>query len=302
MTTPAEFARVYAQLFTWLWNGSDWVPRRAPIKNYLQEKQGLQSTNAHVKESALRALLPKATGIPHVNTLRTVKFNDYDYINHSIARCYLGKACPWEIQETLQLATEVGAVTESNLIEYCQSSLGVDCGGFVANYWGESCPHMVDPSPLGWDGVLPRGFWSNTTIWPDVYDRRRQQASRVKVGDAAIFFKDIKDNNPDLAKKRDANHKLIEGTGSEAFHIGLVNSVGCSGEAFTTLEIAESAGAKVANTIYGGNGVNVRSATVKSSGKSGKWVYCQTGDNERIYFVEPPRGWGPETAYNIGET
>ncbi len=24
MTTPAEFARVYAQMFTWFWDGSDW--------------------------------------------------------------------------------------------------------------------------------------------------------------------------------------------------------------------------------------------------------------------------------------
>jgi hypothetical protein len=50
----------------------------------------------------------------------------------------------------------------------------------------------------------------------------------------------------------------------------------------------------------GGWGVNGRAANVLSTGKSGKWVYCQSGTNERIYFVEPPRGWGPETAYNIG--
>jgi hypothetical protein len=52
-----------------------------------------------------------------------------------------------------------------------------------------------------------------------------------------------------------------------------------------------------------GDDDDVRAANVLStgkSGKSGKWVYCQSGTNERIYFVEPPRGWGPETAYNIG--
>ncbi len=90
---------------------------------------------------------------------------------------------------------------------------------------------------------------------------------------------------------------MIEGTGSEAFHIGLVNSRGYAGDNFTSLEIAESAGSP---SIYGGSGVSVRAANVVSTGMSGKWVYCQSGTNERIYFVEPPRGWGPETAYNIG--
>jgi hypothetical protein len=299
MTTPGEFASVYAQMFTWIWNGADWVPRRAPIINYLQHNGSKQDRNAAGAEKALRALLPAATGIADVNRRRTFNYNDYDYINNSIARCFIGKACPWEIQETLQLASEVGAVTETGLVEYCKSSLGVDCGGFVANYWGESCPHMVNVAPAGWDGILPRGFWSNTTLWPDVMSRRRQRPSDVKPGDAAIFFKDVIDNNPDIAKKRDKNNKLIEGTGSEAFHIGLVNNVGYAGDDFTSLEIAESSGS---SSRYGGSGVNVRTATVVSTGKSGKWVYCQTGTNERLYFVGPPWGWGPETAYKIGET
>ena len=116
-------------------------------------------TGARPRRKGLsRALLPGATGMPHINQVKTFNFNDYDYINNSIDRCFIGKACPWEIQETLQLASEVGAVTETNLLEFCRSSLGVDCGGFVANYWGEACPHMVKVNPLGWNGILPRGF------------------------------------------------------------------------------------------------------------------------------------------------
>ena len=299
MITPADYARSYAQMFTWCWVGTDLAPRRAPIINYLEHKGGHQDKNAMAAERALRALLPAATKIPHVNRLKTFNYKDYDYINHSILRCFIGKASPWEIQETLQLASEVGAVTESGLAEYCRSSLGVDCGGFVANYWGEACPHMSNVAPAGWNGILPRGFWSNTKLWPDVMSRRRQNVSAVQTGDAAIFFKDVKDNNPDIAKQRDSNNKLIAGTGSEAFHIGLVNKPGCAGDEFTSLEIAESAGSP---SIYGGSGVNVRAANVDSTGKSGKWVYCQTGTNERIYFVAPPPGWGPETAYDIRET
>jgi hypothetical protein len=285
-------------MFTWFWNGADWVARQAPIVNYLQHNQSEQDKRAAIAERALRNLLPAATGIPHVNHLKTFNFNEYDYINNSITRSYIGKACPWEIQETLQLASEVGAVAEANLTDYCRTALGVDCGGFVANYWGESCPHMTQVAPAGWNGILPRSFWSNTQLWPDVMSRRRQMAGHVKPGDAAIFFKDVKNNNPDIAKQRDSNGKLIAGTGSEAFHIGLVSQVGSDGGGFTSLEIAESSGAK---SIYGGSGVNVRSAHIAGSGMSGKWVYCEVGNDERIYFVAPPWGWGPEAAYNIVE-
>lgn len=299
MTTPADYARTYASLFTWFWDGENWLAKRAPIINYLQHNDSQQDRRAAGALRDLRALLPGATGIKNVNQLKTFNFNEYDYINNSITRCFIGKACPWEIQETLQLVSEIEAIDEAGLIDYCRSSLGVDCGGFVANYWGEACPHMVDTAPVGWNGILPRGFWSNTQIWPDIMSRRRQKASTVSVGDAAIFFKDVKDNNPDIAKQRDSNGKLIQGTGSEAFHIGLVNGVGYSGDDFTALGIAESAGSP---SIYGGTGVNVRDANVVDSGLSGKWVYCQTGANERVYFVAPPAGWGPEPAYGIGDT
>src|SRR5271165_4432449 len=92
MTTPADFARVYAQMFTWFWDGKDWVPRRAPIVNYLQHNDSKQDRRAAEAQRAVRALLPGATGMPHVNQIKTFNFNDYDYINNSIDRCFIGKA------------------------------------------------------------------------------------------------------------------------------------------------------------------------------------------------------------------
>jgi hypothetical protein len=295
MFTPAQFASSYANLFTWFWRGDSKVARRAPIVSYLQHNdKKLEPPDLALRE--LKTLLASQTHIHGVNERDTFNFNGYDYINNSIKRCFIGKACPWEIQETLQLASQVGAVSESGLLEYCRDKLGVDCGGFVANYWGEGCPHMVNVKPAGWDGILPRNFWADAHYWPDVMSRRRQSADKVAQGDAAIFFKDVKNNNPDIVKQRDSNHKLIQGTGSEAFHIGVVESAEYSGENFTKLEIADSSGMK---SKFGGNGVNVRLVGIQSTGKSGKWVYCQCGAAERIYFVAPPAGWGPETAYTI---
>lgn len=64
------------------------------------------------------------------------------------------------------------------------------------------------------------------------------------------------------------------------------------------LDVAESSGAR---SVFGGNGVSVRSVNVTGTGVScGKWVYAEV-NTERIYFVAPPAGWGPETPYRYGD-
>ena len=196
----------------------------------------------------------------------------------------------------MQLASQLGLVVPDKSYSFCSANVGVDCGGFVANYWGEGVPHMADTNPSGAYGISPRSFWSDSKTWPDVMKRRRSVASAVQPGDAAIFFKDMKGDNPDLAKQRDSKGNLIAGTGSEAFHIGLVNQMAAG---LGKLEVAESSGAR---SVFGGNGVNVRSVNVQGTGVScGKWVYAEVGNNERIYFVAPPPGWGPEMPYRYGE-
>jgi hypothetical protein len=236
---------------------------------------------------------------PSIQFARTFKFEGEDYINQSITRSFIGKACPWELQETIQLGSLIGAINTNNVRQYCLDNLGVDCGGFVANYWGEGVPHMAEPTIKGATGISPRNFWANSEIWSDAVRRRRVAATAIQPGDAAVFFKDIKDNNPDLAKQRDKSNKLIQGTGSEAFHIGLVNRISASANSITMLEIAESSGSHASS---GGNGVNVRTAGVTGVGKSGPYVYAEVGKNERIYFVAPPGDAGPEMPYTYGES
>src|SRR3954467_1373219 len=107
--SPGEYAKSYANLYTWFWTGQDWVPRRAPILNYLQNNKNPQSARAKVAETALRGAIQRVIG--NVNNQKTFRYSEYDYINNSIKRCFIGKACPWEIQETLQLASEIGAIT-----------------------------------------------------------------------------------------------------------------------------------------------------------------------------------------------
>jgi len=297
MLLPEQYARAYAELWSWMLVGEDWSYTRTPIVSYLQNGSNAMATRAKATHQALLSGLQRKTGDPGIGARKTFQFNGDDYINLSITRTFIGKACPWEIQETMQLASQLGLVVPEKSRFFCTDNVGVDCGGFVANYWGVGVPHMAEPNPSGAYGISPRSFWSDNKTWPDVMQRRRSAASAVRPGDAAIFFKDIKGDNPDLAKQRDAKGNLIAGTGSEAFHIGLVNQVG--GSTAMKLDVAESSGARSA---FGGNGVNVRSVNVTGTGVScGKWVYAEVGGNERIYFVAPPAGWGPEMAYSYGD-
>jgi hypothetical protein len=298
MLSPATYVNAYADLWSWMLDDGEWNYVGTPIINYLQSGKDPQSSNAKLAYKALMSKLVAVSKQPSFATAKTFNFQDYDYINQSINRTFIGKACPWEIQETIQLASLVGAADSDSVYKYCTSNLGVDCGGFVANFWGEGVPHMADPNPFGATGFLPRSFWADSKTWPDVLRRRRTAATAIEPGDAAVFFKDIKDNNPDIAKQRDSNGKLIDGTGSEAFHIGVVNRVGASANTITMLEVAESSGAP---SIYGGNGVNVRAVGLTDTGKSGSYVYAAAGSNERIYFVAPPAGAGPEMPYSYGD-
>jgi len=298
MYLPADYAVDYADLWSWLSDDGDWSFVGTPVLSYLQSGQGAISTNARSMHQALLHRLAQK-GKPSFVTAKAFNFNDFDYINLSITRTFIGKACPWEIQETMQLASQLGLVSPQSAYTFCKSRLGVDCGGFVANYWGIGVPHLKRLDPPGAWGIAPRSFWSDRQFWPDVMARRRASAAQVQAGDAAVFFKDIVDDNPDRAKQRDGRGNWIPGTGSEAFHIGVVQDVGSAGGSFTKLVLAESSGAR---SIFGGNGVNVHSIAVRRSGMSmGKWVYAELASGDRIHFVAPPAGWGPELPYRYGD-
>ena len=296
MLSPSDYVKAYANLSSWLWFNNDWNWTNTSIIMYLQNSGARQSTSSLV-ENTFWEKLTRANHGKSLRYLKTFNFDDYDYLPASIHRTFIGKACPWEIQETIQLGSLIGAINRGNVDTYCRDNIGVDCGGFVAAYWGEAVPHLAQPNPPMATGISPRSFWADSHTWPDVIRRRRTDPTAIRPGDAAIFFQGVKDNNPDIMARTDSQGNWIEGSGSKAFHIGLVNDIGATGSAIGMLEIAESSGAA---SIYGGNGVNVRAVQVKSTGKSGPCVYAEVSQNERIYFIAPIPGAGPELPYGFG--
>jgi hypothetical protein len=297
MLSPALYVKAYAKLSSWLWFNNDWNWTNTPILMYLQNS-GDQQTKANIIENAFWEKLTKANKGKSLRYLKIFNFDDYDYIPMSIHRTFIGKACPWEIQETIQLGSSIGVINRENVDKYCHDNLGVDCGGFVAAYWGEAVPHLVAPTPSMATGISPRSFWADSSTWPDVKRRRRTAATEIRIGDAMIFFEGIKDNNPDIPAQKGSDGNWIKGSGSKAFHIGLVNDISASGSVITKLVVAESSGA---GSIYGGNGVNIRTIKVTATGKSGTYVYAEVSQNERIYFVAPISGAGPELPYGFNE-
>jgi hypothetical protein len=186
----------------------------------------------------------------------------------------MGKGAPDEIQTALWLASKYNLVSTSTSWTYCSKNLGVDCGGFVANYWGIGKPANDAKEPFGWSGVKPRTLWNlNRAL-------RRQSADDIQVGDAVVFFRKVQGNNPDL-------------TGSEAFHIAVVSYM-LAGDSSNQLQlwIAESSGA-VRND--GANGVNERKVGAVTLEQAVQLVYFETAGKVRGYFLGPT---GAPTPYD----
>lgn len=262
-----DYVRTYLQLRCWV------VDRivTVPVRQYLQNGMQPQSAKALTAYSKLIAALPKVACVKQLPTV--FKVCDVSYVTTSLRRVYLGKGAPNEIQDAIWLASLCGLVDASSVAAYADDNLGVDCGGFVASYWGLGRPSADTPTPTGYMGYLPR------TIWGLYKDQRRTATREIQAGDAAVFFQDVKSDNPDILAQK-VNGSYDRTTGSQAFHIGVVSSTSVDGDQLT-LQIAESSGAKAAS---GGNGVNVRSLDKQTPKVAKGLVYCKDGDN-RVYFT-----------------
>lgn len=287
---PADdYVDTYLQLWCWV-NDTFKV---ASVRNYLQSGKPPQSARAAQAYSKLLAALPRVAGLPAGKPLPNVfEVQDDKYVTPSLWRVYNGKGAPNEIQDALWLASLCGLVDESNLSAYTDSNLGIDCGGFVANYWGIGRPSITSPNPTGATGFKPRYIWG---MYPNLH---RSAPDQIRVDDAAVFFQDVKADDPNIAAQQKPDGSYDSNTGSQAFHIGLVSSVTrVAGTNKVTLEIAESSGA-LANS--GGNGVNVRSLGQVTATVAKGLVWCPDGKS-RIYFTGRPGGCAPYKPNLYGE-
>ena len=268
----SDYVGTYLEL--WCWVQDRFTVAR--IRNYLQSGLGTQATRASAAYWQLLRGVTKLAGnrLPAVFEIQGEKYN-----TASIWRVFHGKGAPDEIQDAIWLASLCNLVTETTLATYCDLNLGIDSGGFVANYWGIGHPTFTDLNPNGATGFRPRTIWS---MYPSL---RRKSADEIQAGDAAIFFKDVKADDPDIVAATEHDGSSDPASGSHAFHIAVVSAVAAmtDGDSFS-LEVSESSGAKAAS---GGNGVNVRSLGEVTAKVAHDLVYCEDGAT-RIYFIGRP--------------
>lgn len=282
--TPEKYTEAYAGMWTWVVGDAGEVYRSAPIRNYLQNNLDSQGTRDQAQRAqrayaALSAAIAKRLGRAPGTTFT---INGDQYFLLSLQRVYWGKGAPSEIQDALWLATLLGVIGSGEVDRYCRECLGVDCGGFVANYWGFGKPSATNLNPAGSSGMLPRTFWNEAST------RRRARPEHIRPGDAAIFFEGkVAGNDPSTLAPKNTDGTYDTCKGTKAFHIGLVNSVSVLGDKVTALSIAESSGAA---STFGGNGVNVRNVAVLSTTIGSGLVGCSVSASARIYFVAPRDG------------
>ena len=289
---PATYADCYLNLYHYTRFDT---AVRIGIRNYLQNGKGQQSVNALAMQGRLFAAISKHLGGKGPGIPETFDIFQYVYLRNNLTRVFMGKGAPDEIQDCLWLMDRLEIIDNMTVNWYCDTCLGIDCGGFVANYWGFGRPEAGNTKPVGWSGMLPRDFWEGNA------QNRRRYRSQVETGDAAIFFSTVKNDNPSLAATKKADGSYDTSTGSKAYHIGLVDDLVPIGSDGTQvwLGITQSSGAMRSS---GNNGVysSVGTYLIK---EANDLVYCVKEDGtDRIYFTGPkmrgqsylPWGYGSE--------
>jgi hypothetical protein len=276
--SPSEYVSTYLNLPVSL-GGSQVI--KTSIRNYLQSGLGLQSVLAEAAKAKLFSALTAKLGI-RGNYPPVFTFENTEIVTKSLTRVFMGKGAPGEIQAVLWLAARCELLDRGTISSYCDGNLGVDSGGFVANYWGIGRPTPGDDHPVGWSGLKPRYIWhTNRAV-------RRKDWSEIRVGDGVVCFRGVRKDNPDQALTRSSY-------GSDAFHIGLVSHIAPgTGDSTIRLRIAESSGAR---RFDGLNGVNVRDAGEVEVKVARALAYYENDDKtERSYFVGPLRAPAPYEA------
>lgn len=268
--TAADYVDRYLKLQVWKTKDRTTV---IAIRNYLQAGQGTRSTSAQLKLGELKRALAKLIGKPLTPVFEV---EGEKYVQLSIDRVFTGKGALNEIQNVLYLALLCSMVNESTLSKFADDNLGLDCNGFVANYWGMGRPTVDQPQPSFANGIKPR------LIWTRAPSLQRKTAAEIQVDDAAVFFEDVKNDDPNIMAQM-VDKKYDTSTGSQAFHIGVVSAVTTiAGTDLVDLKIAESSGGT--NPTSGGDGARVRNfGQVKAKVAKGL-VWVPDGTN-RVYFV-----------------
>ncbi len=141
-----------------------------PIDRYLNagitnNPTHARAVRAHGEKDLLLGKISEALGHPGTPPSSFV-LDGRMVARADLQRTFSGKGSPAQIRTTLWVASKFGRLTSHTARTYTDNYIGLDCNGFVGNYWGMD---------------------ANTEI--DAYDKNpRRDPKTIEVGDALIFY------------------------------------------------------------------------------------------------------------------
>lgn len=173
---PSAYAQKYLG-FRYLLE--DWSYGEVAIRKYLnagitKNPSYRRANDANAEKDALLREVStelKLKGVPPLD----FAIDGFKIHRFGVQKAFYGKGSPDEIDTAIWLASRYGRVRPDNIQAWCDKYLGLDCNGFVGNYWGTN-----PENPITW------------------YDRNRRKGTPlgIYVGDALVFYNTLHDTVP----------------------------------------------------------------------------------------------------------
>jgi hypothetical protein len=261
--TPSQYADWYLKRNTVLDNDQIVTIR---IDKYLQNNGSTRNKNGLAAKDAIIGAMVAETKTSWA--AHTFNIDGWLVGKVDVACVFMGKGSPAEIANAVWLASRYGlilidpkrknhsGVRTRTFTEFCDDCVGLDCNGFVNNFFSFSRDKSIDTYDVGY----PKA--------------RRQSVDEVKANDVLIFIEE-----DDAAAK---NVKSGQPGGTSYKHIALVDTATPVDKDQLQLTLAQSSG--------GDLGLHV-STDVKKFANYGKGIFFASG-SRHAYAVPPPAGAG----------
>jgi hypothetical protein len=145
-----------------------------------------------------------------------------------VKRCFDGKGSPREIRHVLWLASRYGHLQWATAQTYCTDNLGLDCNGFVANYYG-LIPDYLSTS--------------------DFDKNSRHNFDEIQAGDVIVFYKTLP-----KSPKPNCSHVAVVGSDPQisgnTLTFAIVQSSGSETGLHTTLGVQWELKKSKAGLVY----------------------------------------------------
>ena len=178
------------------------------VRQYLMNDGELRAQAASkAKDALLAQVMLEIKWKNYASPPATFTVGWSSYQKEAVTRAFTGKGSPDQISDVLRLAHRFGFISNSarkppqglalSAQQYCDKYLGLDCNGFVSNYFGLNPDKMIGEY--------------------DVNSSRRERIELVQDRDVLVWVKD-KTNYPHIAVVDEAPPKGLSG-GNATFNV-----------------------------------------------------------------------------------